>query len=179
MTDSICWTCSNCCSDCEWVEHGILPKGVITENTGTKSSPNKIVRCPDYQKAAVKIEKDSRFCREGYENLQEAIVKDAINEYKTALFVLKIFDDVGSLKVARAKITKRECERFFASQWFCALCDINGKALSKQIRKYVNEEWQNVVDYIKGNNKFPKGTGMPSIITRNRKTIERRLLSGL
>ena len=67
---------------------------------------------------------------ECYEKLAAAIVVQAAKDYKAAL-----------RQEARGKVTPStqgtiiECERFFESQWFEALSDLDGPVLMERIKK--------------------------------------------
>ena len=67
---------------------------------------------------------------EAYEKLAAAIVVQAAKDYKAAL-----------RQEARGKVTPStqgtiiECERFFKSQWFEALSDLDGPVLMERIKK--------------------------------------------
>ena len=67
---------------------------------------------------------------EAYERLAAAIVVQAVKDYKGAL-----------RKEARGKATETtqgmiiRCERFFKSEWFQMLSDLDGVALMEKVRK--------------------------------------------
>lgn len=77
-------------------------------------------------------------CPEGIEALRFAIVKQAIQDYDDSLkWLRKHPERVGSTYFCTKNTklrTKTECEKFFKSQWFACLCDIDGEALMKSIR---------------------------------------------
>ena len=58
----------------------------------------------------------------GYEGLAAAIILQAVKDYRKAL-----------KKKERGQ--KRECERFFRSQWFVILSDVDGESLIELLRK--------------------------------------------
>ena len=70
--------------------------------------------------------KSSRPC----ENLANAIILQAVTDYRAALK-----DLIGNPRDKAAQYTKTEVERFFYSGWFSALTDVDGKWLSKKLRK--------------------------------------------
>lgn len=76
---------------------------------------------------------------EAIESLRFAIVKQAILDYESALkWLRKHPQGVGytySCTKNTKLRTKNECEIFFRSQWYACLCDIDGEALMKTIRK--------------------------------------------
>lgn len=66
-----------------------------------------------------------------YENLANAIILQAVDDYRKALKLLVC--NPGSLKGQR---DKNDCERFFRSPWFRCLTEIDGEFL---IRKLMEE----------------------------------------
>ena len=66
-----------------------------------------------------------------YQNLADAIILQAVKDYKMALEMKKC-----TLK----RRTIRDCERFFKSQWFCILNDADGEKIMERIRKEVLNE---------------------------------------
>lgn len=63
-----------------------------------------------------------------FEELAEAIIIQAVEDYRNA----------------RSKRRINEVERFFRSEWFRELCDLDGKAIIERLRKERDEQ--------KGNN---------------------------
>ena len=64
-----------------------------------------------------------------YQRLAMAIVKQAVLDYRKALQTLKYSPrDQGALA------EKDSLERFFRSQWFSILCDLDGEELMRMIR---------------------------------------------
>ncbi len=70
-----------------------------------------------------------------YENLANAIILQAVKDYRDALAKL-----AKGRKNESAESMKSECERFFRSQWYTALTSVDGEML---IRK-LNEEVENL-----------------------------------
>ena len=68
---------------------------------------------------------------EPYNDLANAIVAQAVKDYKRALRQIKRHPDHE-----RAAITKRECEEFFFSEWFRVLTDMDPDYLLKQIARF-------------------------------------------
>lgn len=65
-----------------------------------------------------------------YENLANAIILRAVQDYRIALKKIKKHpNDV----LIQARI--RECERFFLSQWFIELTNLDGKMLLKKLKE--------------------------------------------
>lgn len=65
-----------------------------------------------------------------YQELANAIIKQAATDYRAALKALK--------KNPENIIAQREADdvrRFFRSQWFCVLTDIDGEWLLEQLDK--------------------------------------------
>lgn len=67
---------------------------------------------------------------ENYENLANAIVLQAVRDYRTALKSLKLNPSNKS-----AKIEKENIERFFRSDWYQVLTSVDGESLSRALRK--------------------------------------------
>lgn len=67
-----------------------------------------------------------------YEALANAIIVQACDDYRNALNELS--QDPLSIEAYR---TKREVERFFRSNWFATLTDIDPKYLLEKLRKEI------------------------------------------
>jgi hypothetical protein len=67
-----------------------------------------------------------------YEELAKAIIVQAATDYREALKILK--EDPTRLKGQRLK---SDCERFFRSQWFKALTEVDGEFLIKKLQEEV------------------------------------------
>jgi hypothetical protein len=65
-----------------------------------------------------------------YKNLANAIIIQAATDYRKALCQLK-----RNPKYEPAQITKRECERFFHSEWFRFLTDADPEYLIKHLQR--------------------------------------------
>ena len=65
-----------------------------------------------------------------YEELANAIVLQAVTDYRKVLKLLKEHP-----KSIDANRMKKECVNFFNSQWFSALTNLNGKVLLKKLDK--------------------------------------------
>ncbi|MDD3415966.1 MAG: hypothetical protein PHY47_18510 [Lachnospiraceae bacterium] len=69
---------------------------------------------------------------EGFYNLAEAIILQAVKDYRYALRTLKKYTySLESNKV------KSNVERFFRSKWYSELTNIDGKILIKKLREEV------------------------------------------
>lgn len=64
----------------------------------------------------------------GIENLTNAIVLQAVKDYRSALAG-------GSVNGRDSQSVIAECERFFQSEWFNLLTNIDSKYLMEKIRK--------------------------------------------
>lgn len=62
---------------------------------------------------------------EPYHTLINAIILQAVKDYRTAL------DDENTSGIA-------ECERFFRSDWFIFLTDVDGEIIIRQVKKRNN-----------------------------------------
>lgn len=65
-----------------------------------------------------------------YEAMANAIVLEAVKDYREALKQLK-----RNRRYRDAIIMKEECETFFQSEWFQVLTKIDGAALMLQLQK--------------------------------------------
>jgi len=68
--------------------------------------------------------------REGLDRLCQAIIVQAAKDYRTALRNLKKNPHSGG-----AKSTIREIERFFRSQYYESLTDVDGEYLIRKLRE--------------------------------------------
>ena len=68
-----------------------------------------------------------------YENLANAIILQAVKDYRSALKCLKV-----NPRNRTAMADKDEIERFFRSQWFSALTSIDGETLIRSLTKEVD-----------------------------------------
>lgn len=74
------------------------------------------------------IEKTVNYDKEGFENLANAIIVQAVKDYRKALSGCKVDERDSNCVIT-------ECERFFRSEWFRELTDVDGEYLIKTIRK--------------------------------------------
>lgn len=72
--------------------------------------------------------------QEAYENLANAIIKLAADDYKSALIRLKRNPESESAK----QDAKRQ-EKFFYSEWFEVLTDLDPSYLIRKMKEMVNE----------------------------------------
>ena len=68
-----------------------------------------------------------------YENLANAIILQAVKDYRMALKSLKANSRNRTVQTDNAEI-----ERFFRSQWYSALTDVNGEMLIRSLQKEVD-----------------------------------------
>ena len=66
--------------------------------------------------------------KEFYEDLSNAIVLQAVKDYRSALAG-------GSVNGRDNKSVIAECERFFRSEWFSVLTNVDGMIIISNIRK--------------------------------------------
>lgn len=69
----------------------------------------------------------------GYEELANAIIVQAAKDYREALCLLGMNPNDKS-----AQHDKRSIERFFRSEWFSILTDLNGELLMKKLKEEVS-----------------------------------------
>ena len=67
-----------------------------------------------------------------YEELANAIILQAVSDYRKALRQLKRNPDY-----TKAVLTKYDCERFFRSEWFQALTQVDGPWLMRKLQEEV------------------------------------------
>lgn len=72
---------------------------------------------------------------EGYHALAQAIILQAVKDFKPAYLRLKRCPDD---KAATARV--KEITEFFCSEYFCLLSDADGPALLKKVMKMIDEE---------------------------------------
>ena len=65
-----------------------------------------------------------------YENLANAIILQAVKDYRMALKSLKVISRNRTVQTDKAEI-----ERFFRSQWYSTLTDVNGEMLILSLQK--------------------------------------------
>ena len=65
-----------------------------------------------------------------YENLANAIILQAVKDYRMALKSLKV-----NSRNRTVQTDKSEIERFFRSQWYSTLTDVNGEMLILSLQK--------------------------------------------
>ena len=70
--------------------------------------------------------------RRNWEDLSQAIIMQAVTDYRKARRRVRHFPDQKG-----AQATIKEVERFFRSQWFAQLTDIDGEMLIKKLREEV------------------------------------------
>lgn len=76
----------------------------------------------------MKEEKTPDYNKEGIENLANAIILQAVKDYRKALKGFSLNGKSSAAVIA-------DCERFFRSEWFKELTDVDGEYLIINIRK--------------------------------------------
>lgn len=69
---------------------------------------------------------------EPYENLANAVILQAVRDYRTALKALRM-----NPRNKAAQTEKESIERFFRSQWYQALTTVDGKMLIRKLNEEV------------------------------------------
>lgn len=67
---------------------------------------------------------------DGYENLANAIVLQAVKDWRKAVKTLK-----KRPRYQAAKQMKDECERFFLSDWFEELTSVDGSVILRKLKQ--------------------------------------------
>ena len=78
--------------------------------------------------------------KEAYENLANAIIISAVRDYNAALIHLKRNPDIESAR----KNVKRQ-DKFFYSEWYETLTNLDGSYLIRKLKEKVNEEMEKMV----------------------------------
>ena len=73
--------------------------------------------------------------RSSYRDMAGAIVVQAARDYRRALQMLK-----KNPKNEKAQMTKDEVERFFFSEWYQVLCEVEPTVVIREIRREVDYE---------------------------------------
>lgn len=68
-----------------------------------------------------------------YESLANAIILQAVRDYRMALKSLK-----ATPRNRTAQAEKKEIERFFRSQWFSVLTSVDGEMLIRSLKEEVD-----------------------------------------
>lgn len=68
-----------------------------------------------------------------YENLSNAIILQAVRDYRTALKCLKL-----NPNNRKALSDKEEIERFFRSKWYSTLTSVDGEMLIRSLSEEAN-----------------------------------------
>ncbi|MCC8106431.1 MAG: hypothetical protein LIO99_10600 [Clostridiales bacterium] len=71
---------------------------------------------------------------DAYESLANAIILRAVRDYRDALK-----KPARGRENTSAEDTKRECERFFRSQWYSALTSVDGEMLIRKLNEEVTD----------------------------------------
>lgn len=74
---------------------------------------------------------------EGYRLLADAVIIRAAKDYKRAIRVLKKNYNPMSDKYISAQKSARECERFFLSEWFGMLTNLDGATILRKLQEDV------------------------------------------
>lgn len=73
--------------------------------------------------------------KEGYENLANAIIESAVDDYRGALQYMK---QHPRSRLAGGHV--KELERFFHSEWYECLTDLNADFLLRKVREMEEKE---------------------------------------
>ena len=71
--------------------------------------------------------------KKNYENLANAIILQAVRDYRTALKCLKL-----NPNNRKALSDKEEIERFFRSKWYSTLTSVDGEMLIRSLSEEAN-----------------------------------------
>lgn len=141
QANSLCWYCKWACGGCSWSDDGIPVEGwdaepAVIKGTHTTSATNtwEVQHCPGFIRdvSLNGRERTEEFRRreldtDGCLALMAAVIKEACKDYKTGLKTDNeyILDDV---------------RRFFRSQWFRTLSDLDPDMLMASIKELLKEE---------------------------------------
>ena len=73
--------------------------------------------------------------QKAYENLANAIIRQAVNDFRSALRHLKKDPDSESAKQAVQRL-----ERFFYSEWYEVLTNLDASYLLRKVREMIDNE---------------------------------------
>ena len=82
----------------------------------------------------LKKEKTSEPAIRPWQKLANAIVEQAVEDYRKAQARIK----ANPMIADHAKVELRQLERFFRSQWFEALTDVDGQLILSRLKKEVS-----------------------------------------
>lgn len=71
----------------------------------------------------------------GYDGLRFAIILSAARDYRRAVRFLKKHDGEESTYVNQMVWLKYSCEKFFRSDWYKSICDIDGEKFIEELPK--------------------------------------------
>ena len=74
---------------------------------------------------------------ENYQALANAIIVQAAKDFRAAYKRLKRFPQD---KAAESEV--RDCTKFFCSDYFCGLTDLDGSALLRRMMKEIDEKYE-------------------------------------
>lgn len=77
---------------------------------------------------------DPREIDTGYEDLANAIVVQAVDDYRKLIRGKLIVNTITH------KVSIKECEKFFSSEWCEILTKVDGKTILKRLRKEYEDE---------------------------------------
>ena len=94
------------------------------------------IRCPSGRKGRLVLfeQKPAAYSGSGWEELAQAIILQAAEDYRAALKELQ--EEPGSRILLKRK---KECERFFHSEWFTVLTKADPGRILAGIRKEMDE----------------------------------------
>lgn len=94
------------------------------------------IHCPSGRKGRLVLfeQKPTAYSGSGWEALAQAIILQAAEDYRKALKGLQ--EEPNSRILLKRK---RECERFFHSEWFTVLSKVNPEMILDGIRKEMTE----------------------------------------
>ena len=80
-----------------------------------------------------------------YENLANAIIWQAVQDYRNALDRIERFNrskDKKTFADYKAFEEKHDCEKFFRSGYFGTLTKVSGEYIINKIQKEIKEKWE-------------------------------------
>ena len=91
-----------------------------------------VIRCVSGKQDRLMLfeERSSVSCSDGWEDLAREIILQAVKDYRTTLKGLKKRPDTRELLKA-----KKECERYFFSEWFAVLTELEPDVVVDGIRR--------------------------------------------
>lgn len=125
QSTTLCWYCMRATGGfgCPWADKLKPVKGWEAEKIETSTGQKlRVVKCPIFAKDKKIKSKDKPYRKEGINDLVEAVITAACNDYRDAVAV-GLEKEIAS------------CERFFRSDYFAVLCSLDPEMLIQKLKR--------------------------------------------